>query len=317
MLGSRLDGISLGIASRVTEFALHDSHHTRARLASRFYALGAAFFFSTGGTAIKLSGLSSWQIAGFRSGLAALLLWWLVPSWRRWWTPSSLAVGVPFGATLVLFVTANTLTTAANAIFLQYSAPLYLLLLGPWLLGEPTRRSDLALIALVATGMLLFFIGREATFATAPDPLRGNIIGACAGVTWAFTLLGVRWLARRPDTVGAGGPAVIAGNALTFAVCLPWALPLPEATPTDWAVVFYLAVFQIGAAYLCLLRGIRELRALEISLLLSIEPVASGLWAWLVHGEIPGSMALIGCSLIFASVLLQALRKDPAGPAVR
>ncbi len=295
---------------------MHDSQHTRARVESRLYALGAAFFFSTGGTAIKLSGLSSWQIAGFRSGLAALLLWWLVPAWRKWWTPSSLVVGVAFGATLVLFVTANTLTTAANAIFLQYSAPLYLLLLGPWLLGEPNRRSDLALIALLAIGMLLFFVGQETPSATAPDPLRGNVIGACAGVAWALTLLGVRWLARQPDAAGAGGTAVIAGNVLAFFVCLPWALPIPETTPTDWAVVFYLAVFQIGVAYLCLLRGIRELRALEISLLLSIEPVASGVWAWLVHGEIPGTMALIGCSLIFSSVLFQALRKDPTRPLV-
>jgi drug/metabolite transporter (DMT)-like permease len=295
---------------------LHDSQHTRARVESRLYALGAAFFFSTGGTAIKLSGLSSWQIAGFRSGLAALLLWCLVPAWRKWWTPSSLVVGVAFGATLVLFVTANTLTTAANAIFLQYSAPLYLLLLGPWLLGEPNRRSDLALIALLAIGMLLFFVGQETPSATAPDPLRGNVIGACAGVAWALTLLGVRWLARQPDAAGAGGTAVIAGNVLAFFVCLPWALPIPETTPTDWAVVFYLAVFQIGVAYLCLLRGIRELRALEISLLLSIEPVASGVWAWLVHGEIPGAMALIGCSLIFSSVLFQALRKDPTRPLV-
>jgi len=295
---------------------LHDSQQARARVAPRLYALGAALFFSTGGTAIKLSGLSSWQIAGFRSGLAALLLWWLVPTWRRWWSPSSLAVGVAFGTTLVLFVTANTLTTAVNAIFLQYSAPLYLLLLGPWLLGEPNRRSDLALIALLAIGMLLFFIGQEAPSTTAPDPLRGNFIGACAGVTWAFTLLGMRWLARQPDAVGAGGSAVIAGNVLTFAVCLPWALPIPEATPVDWAVVFYLATFQIGAAYLCLLRGIRELGALEISLLLAIEPLASGVWAWLVHGEIPGTMALAGCSLIFSSVLLQALRKESTRPVV-
>ncbi|MBW2495457.1 MAG: DMT family transporter [Deltaproteobacteria bacterium] len=283
-------------------------------MAPRLYTLGAAFFFSTGGAAIKLSGLSSWQIAGFRSGLAALLLWWLVPAWRKWWTPASLAVGAAFAATLVLFVTANTLTTAANAIFLQYSAPLYLLLLGPWLLGEPNRRSDLALIALLATGMLLFFLGQETPSATAPDPLRGNLFGACAGVTWALTLLGMRWLAQQPGAAGAGGTAIISGNALAFFACLPWALPLPETAPTDWAVIFYLAVFQIGVAYLCLLRGIRELRALEISLLLSIEPVASGVWAWLVHGEIPGAMALIGCSLIFSSVLLQALRRDPARP---
>ena len=296
---------------------MDDSQHARARVTSRLYVLGAALFFSTGGTAIKLSGLSSWQIASFRSGLVALLLWWLVPSWRRWWSPSSLAVGVAFGATLVLFVTANTLTTAANAIFLQYSAPLYVLLLGPWLLGEPNRRSDLALIALLAIGMLLFFIGHETPSATAPDPLRGNFIGACAGVTWALTLLGMRWLARQSDAVGAGGSAVIAGNVLTFVVCLPWALPMPETTPTDWAVVFYLAAFQIGVAYLCLLRGIREIRALEIALLLAIEPVASGVWAWLVHGEIPSAMALIGCSLIFSSVLLQALRKNPTRPLVR
>jgi drug/metabolite transporter (DMT)-like permease len=313
---AKLAHVGLCIDSLVTELALHDSQQARARVAPRLYALGAALFFSTGGTAIKLSGLSSWQIAGFRSGLAALLLWWLVPTWRRWWSPSSLAVGVAFGATLILFVTANTLTTAVNAIFLQYSAPLYLLLLGPWLLGEPNRRSDLALIALLAIGMLLFFIGQEAPSTTAPDPLRGNFIGACAGVTWAFTLLGVRWLARQPDAVGAGGSAVIAGNVLTFAVCLPWALPIPEATPVDWAVVFYLATFQIGAAHLCLLRGIRELGALEISLLLAIEPLASGVWAWLVHGEIPGTMALAGCSLIFSSVLLQALRKESTRPVV-
>jgi len=286
-------------------------------LAPRLYALAAAFFFSTGGTAIKLCGLSSWQIAGFRSGLAALLLWWLMPAWRRWWAPSSLAVGVAFGATLVLFVTANTLTTAANAIFLQYSAPLYLLLLGPRLLGEPNRRSDLALIALLAIGMLLFFVGQEAPSATAPDPMRGNFIGACAGVAWALTLMGMRWLARQPDGGDSGGSAIIAGNVLSFAVCLPWALPMTEAAPVDWAVVFYLAAFQIGAAYFCLLRGIRELRALEISLLLAIEPVASGVWAWLVHGEIPGTLALIGCSLIFSSVLLQALRKEPGRPIAK
>jgi len=293
---------------------LHDSQDARAAVTPKLYALGAAFFFSTGGTAVKLCGLSSWQIAGFRAGLAALLLWWLMPSWRRWWTPSSLAVGVAFGATFVLFVTANTLTTATNAIFLQYSAPLYLLLLGPRLLGEPNRRSDLALIALLAIGMLLFFVGQETPSATAPDPLRGNILAACAGAAWALTLIGVRWLARQPDADGAAGSAVIAGNVLAFAVCLPWALPVVETTIADWAIVLYLAVFQIGAAYWCLMRGIRELRALEISLLLAIEPVASGVCAWLVHGEVPGTMALVGCSLILASVLLQALRKNPSRP---
>jgi len=95
------------------------SHDLQAltRRASRLYVLGAAFLFSTGGSAIKLSSLSGVQIACFRSGLAAVLLWMLVPAWRQWWRPSSLLVGGAFSATLVLFVTANTLTTTAIAIF--------------------------------------------------------------------------------------------------------------------------------------------------------------------------------------------------------
>ena len=297
-----------------TELLARDPHTGRSGISSRLYALAAAFFFSTGGTAIKLSDLSSWQIAGYRSALAATLLWCLVPGWRKWWRPSSLAVGVAFSATLILYVTANTLTTAASTIFLQYSAPLYLLLLGPRLLGEPNRRGDLGLIALLLAGMLLFFIGQEIPTVTAPDPLRGNFLGACAGVTWALTLLGLRWLARGADGARAGGEAVIAGNVLTFAVCLPWMLSVPEAAPVDWAVVLYLGIFQIGAAYVCLVRAVRELRALEISLLLAIEPVASGGWAWLIHSELPGAAALTGCALIFASVLLQALRKSKPQP---
>ncbi len=285
-------------------------------MSSRLFALGAALFFSTVGAAIKLSDLSSWQIAGFRSGLAAVLFWCLMPSWRRWWRPASLAAGVAFSATLILYVTANTLTTAASAIFLQNSAPLYLLLLGPWLLGEPNRRGDLGLIALLLVGLLLFFVGEEMPSVTAPDPLRGNIFGACAGVTWALSLLGLRALARRGDGASTGGEAILAANVLTFAVCLPWMLSVPESAPVDWAVVVYLGVFQVGVAYFCLIRAMRELRVLEISLLLAIEPVASGLWAWLLHREIPGAMAMMGCAAIFVCVLLQALRKKESRAAV-
>jgi drug/metabolite transporter (DMT)-like permease len=162
--------------------------------------------------------------------------------------------------------------------------------------------------------MLLFFVGQEMPSVTAPDPLRGNVFGAVAGVTWALSLLGLRWLARRGDGASAGGEAIIAANVLTFAVCLPWMLSTPESAAVDWAVVLYLGVFQVGVAYVCLLRAVRELRALEISLLLAIEPVASGVWAWLIHSEIPGAAALTGCALIFASVLLQAMRTNEPRP---
>ena len=283
-------------------------------LVARLYVLGAALLFSTGGAAIKLSGLSNWQIACFRSAIAAALLWLLVPAWRAWWRPASLAVGVCAAATLILFVTANTLTTAANAIFLQYSAPLYLLLIGPLLLGERNRRSDALVIALLATGMLLLFAGQEPATGTAPDPARGNVLAALSGVTWACTLAGLRWLGGRGDT-NAAGEATIAGNVLAALLTAPLLFVGARPAPIDWAVVLYLGAFQVGAAYLCLLRGVPHLRALEASLLLSSEPVASALWAWLLHGELPGATARIGCAFIFAGAIVQALRPGTTGRA--
>jgi drug/metabolite transporter (DMT)-like permease len=280
--------------------------------ASRILVLSAALLFSTGGAAIKLCTLSSWQIAGFRSGIAAAILWLLFPLWRDLWNPRVLGVGVAYAATLILFVTANTLTTAANAIFLQTSAPLYLLLLGPWLLGERNRRSDGVLVSVLVMGILLFFLGREAPQTTAPDPLRGNLLGVLAGFTWALTLLGLRWLGREATETqfDGAGAAVIAGNAIAFLVCLPLALPVLDARSADWFTVSYLGVIQIGLAYVLLVRGVRGLRALETSLLLVLEPVLNPVWAWLIHGERPGPWSLAGCAVILSALLAQALRRE-------
>ncbi len=211
---------------------------------SRFYVLAAAVLFSTGGAAIKLVALSSWQIAGFRSGIAALALWLAIPAWRRFWEPRALVVGCAYAATMILFVTANTLTTAANSIFLQTTAPLYVLLLAPRLLGERNRPSDIAVAGMLAVGLALFFVGSEAPFSTAPEPLRGNLVAAASGVSWALTLLGLRWLAREGPAASsdATGAAIVAGNGLACGVCLPFALPVLESAALDWALVGYLAL---------------------------------------------------------------------------
>ena len=277
---------------------------------ARLYVLGAALLFSTGGAAIKLSELTPWQISAFRSGLAALLLWCLLPEWRMWWRPHSLVVGFAFGMTLILFVTANTLTTAANAIFLQYSAPVLVLLLSPLLLGEKNCRSDFVFVGAMATGMLLLLAGQDAPTQTSPAPRQGNLVAACTGITWALAIIGLRWLGRQHDARETGGAAIVAGNIIALLVCLPFALPLTDVTTIDWAVLLYLGVFQVAIAYLCLVRGVRHLRAFEVSLLLALEPVASGVWAWLIHGEIPSTMATIGCAVIFFCVVGLALRRN-------
>ncbi len=276
-------------------------------LSSRLLLLSAALLFSTGGAAIKATAFSAWQVASFRSGIAAIALLLLMPAWRRGWSRRTLLVGLFYATTLILYVSANKLTTAANSIFLQATAPLYVLLLAPRLLGEPLRRGDPMLAALLVLGMILFFVQVDPALATAPNPLQGNLVAAASGITWALTLLGLRWLARS-ETPESAGAAVIGGNAIAFVVCAPLAFPVSSSLPLDWAVVAYLGLFQIGLAYVAMTRGMRRTPAFEASLLLLLEPVLNSVWAWLVHAERPGPASLLGCSLILVASLATTFR---------
>lgn len=264
--------------------------------------LVAALLFSTGGAAIKACSFGAWQVACLRSGIAAVALWLFLPEGRRFWQPRTLAVGIAYAATMLLFVGGNKLTTAANTIFLQSTAPLYVLLLGPWLLAERIRKADVGLMAALAVGLSLFFVGTEAPVATAPEPLLGNGLGALAGLTWALTILGLRWLGRERGAA----PAVVAGNLLAALAALPFARPLPAGDPLDWAVVAYLGLFQIGLAYVFLTRGVRGVPAFEVSLLLLLEPVLNVIWAWLVHGERPGPWSGVGCAIVLLATFARA-----------
>lgn len=289
-----------------------------AQVRHRLEILGAALLFSTGGAAIKSTTLNSWQVASFRSGVAALMVWLVMREARRGWTWHALPVGAAYAATMILFVAANKLTTAANTIFLQATAPLYVLALSPLLLKEKIRARDLGFMALVAVGMLLFFVERPPAAATAPDPRAGNLLAAISGVCWAATIMGFRWMGSRPGSDGNTFPSVVAGNAIAFLVCLPMALPA-YPSGVDVAAIGYLGVFQIGAAYLLLATGIRHVPAVEASTLLLLEPAVNPFWAWLVHGERPGAWSLAGGALILGSTLAKTVvdgrRKDGAeGP---
>lgn len=271
----------------------------------RLQLLAAAALFSTGGAAIKATALSGWQVASFRSGVAALTVLLLVPAARRLPDWRVMLVGVGYAATMILFVVANKLTTAANTIFLQSTAPLYILLLGPWLLRERIRPKDLVFMLVVGLGLLPFFLGTDAASATAPDPQRGNFIAALSGVAWAGTIVGMRWLGSSSEGGSAAFVTVVVGNAIAFLACLPLALPVVGAGSADWLVIGYLGVFQIGVAYLCLTSGIRHVPALEASTLLLVEPALNPLWAWGVHGERPSTWALLGGATILAATIVK------------
>jgi drug/metabolite transporter, DME family len=268
---------------------------------NRLQLFAAAFLFSTGGAAIKACSLTSWQVASFRCGVAAVALLIFLPEARRGWTWRTLLVGMTYAATMILFVLATKLTTSANAIFLQSTSPLYLLILGPVFLHERIRRLDLLVISAVAGGAALLFFGAERASTTAPNPALGNILGALTGLVWAVTLTGLRWLGRRPSSADPAAATVIAGNCMAFAVSLPFALPITRIAPADPLVILYLGVFQIGLAYVALTRSIRHVPALEASVLLMVEPVFNPVWTWLIHGERPSPLALAGGALIIST----------------
>jgi len=276
--------------------------HEPGRARARLELLGAAALFSTGGAAIKACALSSFQVAGFRSLVAALALVLFVPEARRGFSLRAAAVAVAYAATLVLFVAGNKLTTSANTIFLQSTAPLYLLVLGPWLLRERVRRSDILVLIVAAAGLALFVVQAEPAQRTAPDPFRGNLCALASGLSWAMTLIGLRWLSASP-TNGSAQSAVVLGNVVAFVACAPWAFPVHGFHPIDGLLIAYLGVFQIGLAYALVVRGMRRARALDASLLLLLEPALNPIWTWLVHRETPSNWALAGGALVLAATI--------------
>jgi len=275
--------------------------------AARLQALAAALLFSTGGAGIKVSAFTGLQVSALRSGIAAIALLMFLRG-RLVWSSHVVLASVVYSATLTLFVMSTKLTTSANAIFLQSTAPLYLLLLGPLVLGEHFKRSDLVYLAAVTLGMVGCFVGRPGATVTAPDPAAGNMLGVLCSVTWALTLVALRYVERDHSRLRAGLSAVVLGNLVASLAAVPFALPFPPAPAGEWATLAYLGVCQIGLAYLCLTAAIRQLPALDVSLLLLLEPVLNPVWTWIIRGEHPGTWTIAGGAVIVTATALRSLR---------
>ena len=259
-------------------------------LRSRLLLLAAAALWSTAGAAMKLCGLSAWQIAGGRSLVAGLFLLAVLPEARRRPTRRMALAVVGYACTVVLFTLGNKLTTAANTIFLQDTAPVWVLLLSPLLLSERASRGELLSIPVYGLGLALFFLDE-----LGPGQLTGNLVALAAGVAFAACIVGLR--RAREDAPAA----LVLGNLLAAAVALPLWPTGPAARPLDLALVAFLGVVQLGLAYLCFARGIARVPALVASLLVLLEPVLNPIWTFLVVGERPGPWALAGGAIVIAA----------------
>jgi drug/metabolite transporter, DME family len=280
---------------------------------ARVQVVAAAILFSTGGAGIKAAAFSGVQVSALRSGIAAVVLVLFVRG-RLSLSAPVLGVGLVYGATLTLFVLGTKLTTAANAIFLQSTYPLYVLLLSPFFLGERITRRDILYLAAVAAGLVLCVLGRPAATATAPNPTLGNVLAMLSGVVWAITLLGLRYVERGATAGTRAMSAVIVGNTFASLAAFPFAWPMPNASSAEWATIVYLGVFQVGLAYICLTKAVGRLPALDVSLLLLLEPVLNPMWAWLVRGERPETWTIAGGAIIIAVTAIKTIYEAYAMP---
>jgi len=280
----------------------------------RLLVLGAAVCWSSGGAAVKLAApLNAWQIAGFRSLIAFVFIALLVGIWNaRPLLPSGkvLLGSIANALMLILYIGANTRTTAANAIFLQCTAPLWVLLLSPWVLKEPFRAQDLRIFSFCGVGMVLFFCDQ-----LAPGERLGNVLALLSGVCYALVILGLR--SGRAPAAATGslrqGPSdaeamLVWGNLLCFLICLPLMGSTANIAAKPMMVVTGMGLIQLGLGYFLMSHGTALVPALEAILLALIEPVLNPIWAFLLVSEKPGPWALAGGSIVIGTVAYQTVR---------
>lgn len=267
----------------------------------------ASLCWSLGGLLIKAIAWPPLAVAGARGLIAGLFLLAASRGLRFRWSQPQLLGAVAYAVCTVSFCVATKLTTAANAILLQYTAPVWVALLGAWFLGERATRADWLTIGVVLAGMTLFFAdGLELTH------VLGNAVAVFSGVSFAAMTVALR---RQKD--GSPVESIILGNFLAFLVGLPWIVGAPALPPTGWAALAALGVVQLGFSYWLYARAIRHVTALEAVLIPVIEPILNPVWVLLALGERPAPYALLGGAIVLVAVTLRALRSIRDGRLVR
>ncbi|EGB15843.1 protein of unknown function DUF6 transmembrane [Pseudodesulfovibrio mercurii] len=266
-----------------------------------------ALIWSSGGLAIKLVQWHPMAITGVRSGLAAATLAVLFRG-RLTFRFSAVQWGAALGyaGLLITNVAATKLTTSANAILLAYTAPVYVALFAPWLLGEKTRRSDWVFIAVTVGGMALFFMDR-----LSPTGLWGNLLAVGTGLSYAaFTLC------MRAQKDASPVESVILGHGLTALAGLPFLFGAPPS-PGGWLGLLYLGVIQQGVSLALYTWAIKRLGALEAILIMMLEPILNPVFVAVGYGELPGPWAVAGGVLVIGAVTLRgalAALRQPRRP---
>jgi len=255
------------------------------------YLAITATLWSLGGLLIKSVNSSPLAIAGVRSGISALIILLATGKPKLNWSYPQIAAAICYSATVLLFVAANKNTTAANAILIQYTAPIYVAILGAWLLKEKVRMLDWITIVLAIGGMMLFFLDDISL-----EGVLGNILAAVSGLSFAmFTIF------MRMQKDGSPIESVLLGNILTAVIGLPFLFRnMPDGK--GWLFLMVLGVVQLGLPYILYSKAIKHVTALEATLIPILEPILNPVWVFVALGEAPGKWAVIGGIVVVAVV---------------
>jgi drug/metabolite transporter (DMT)-like permease len=268
--------------------------HTRSVL----QLVGAALCWSLAGVLIKAVA-ESWPglaVAGGRGGIAAVFLLLTNRGLRFTFSRDQIVGALGYAACTVTFCLATTLTSAANAILLQYTAPVWVALLGAWLLREPATRADWLTIAVALSGMALFFKDSLTL-----GHLGGDLMAVLSGVCFAGMTIALR---KQKD--GSPVESIILGNLLACAIGLPWILRAPPLPGAGWGALLLLGTVQLGFSYWLFARAIKHVTALEALLIPVMEPVLNPVWVLIFMGERPTPWAIAGGAVVLGAVTVRA-----------
>jgi drug/metabolite transporter (DMT)-like permease len=260
------------------------------------FLLSSAILWSSGGLFIKMVSWNSVAIAGLRSLIAMVVIVVYIRHPRFTWTFPQVGGAVAYAITVTLFVIATRLTTAANAILLQYTAPVYVAFLSAWMLQERPQWFDWLTVGMLLGGMTLFFLDY-----LAPGGLLGNVLAILSGISFAFLVLFMRKQKNESPF-----ETVILGNLFAGIIGLPFMFgSMPDAR--SWIGLFFLGVIQLGLSYVLYSKAIKHVTAIEAILIPGIEPILNPIWVFLILGERPGKWALIGGLIVLILVTLRSL----------
>ena len=257
----------------------------------------AGLLWSTGGLLIKLISLNAMQLAFFRCTIAAITFGLIFRKKILLVNKLTFINSVFYAIILITFVIATKMTTAANAIFLQSTAPIYVLIFEPIFNKTKYERINIITVAVCMIGMLLFFVGK-----LEPGHLEGNIIALFSGLAFASFFLGM----KKNDPVFQNS-SIFYGNVLVAIISIPFLFSLETLKTSDFLMVSFLGVFQIAFAYAFFSAGLKRIYAVEASIISMIEPVLNPVWVFIGYGESPSIYSIIGGCIIILTISFRTL----------